>query len=113
MGAGKRRRRMEWEMSRRGFGAIAAGALSTIWRVGPAMAADQKLIDAAKKDGSVTWYTSQIVDQFARPAAEAFEKKYGIKVDYLRSDSSELALRIVNEAHAGKVQADLFDGTSP
>ncbi|HWG03640.1 MAG TPA: extracellular solute-binding protein [Beijerinckiaceae bacterium] len=81
--------------------------------VGPAQAADQAMIDAAKKDGSLTWYTSQIIDQFARPAAEAFEKKYGIRVDYLRADSTELALRIVNEAKAGKVQADIFDGTSP
>ena len=80
---------------------------------GRAAAADQAMIDAAKEDGHVTWYTTQIIDQFARPAAEAFEKKYGIKVDYLRTDSSELALRIVNEAHAGKVQADIFDGTSP
>ena len=78
-----------------------------------APAADQALIDAAKKEGHVTWYTTQIIDQFVRPAAEAFEKKYGIKVDFLRTDSSELALRIVNEAHAGKVQADIFDGTSP
>ncbi len=80
---------------------------------GRAQAADQAMIDAAKKDERVTWYTTQIIDQFARPAAEAFEKKYGIKVDYLRTDSSELALRIVNEARAGKVQADIFDGTSP
>ncbi|HWG03638.1 MAG TPA: hypothetical protein VG271_01365, partial [Beijerinckiaceae bacterium] len=41
----------------------------------PASAADQALIEAAKKEGSVTWYTTQIIDQFARPAADAFEKK--------------------------------------
>jgi iron(III) transport system substrate-binding protein len=78
-----------------------------------ALAADEAWIAAARQEGHVTWYTTQIIDQFARPAAEAFEKKYGIKVDFLRTDSSELALRIVNEAHAGKVQADIFDGTAP
>jgi iron(III) transport system substrate-binding protein len=75
-----------------------------------ARAADAALIDAAKKEGEVTWYTTQIIDQFARPAAEAFEKKYGIKVNYVRADASDSALRILNEARAGRVQADLFDG---
>ena len=73
---------------------------------------DAGLIEAAKKEGSVTWYTTQIINQFARPAAQAFQKKYGIKVDYLRSDSNEVALRLINEGKAGKVQADVFDGTS-
>ena len=78
----------------------------------PALALDQALVDAARKEGRVVWYTTQIVNQFARPAAEAFEKKYGIHVDYVRADSNEVALRILNEGRAGKVQADVFDGTA-
>ncbi|HWG06192.1 MAG TPA: extracellular solute-binding protein, partial [Beijerinckiaceae bacterium] len=57
-----------------------------------------------------TWYTSLIVDQFARPAADAFEKAYGIKVDFVRADSAEIGLRLLNESKAGHVQADVFDG---
>jgi iron(III) transport system substrate-binding protein len=85
-------------------------AALAIFAQGPARAADAALIDAAKKEGEVTWYTTQIIDQFARPAAEAFERKYGIKVNYVRADASDSALRILDEARAGKVQADLFDG---
>ena len=69
------------------------------------------MIDAAKKEGQVVWYTTQIIDQFARPAAAAFEKRYGIKVSYVRANSNEVALRVLNEAKAGKMQADVFDGT--
>ena len=69
------------------------------------------MIDAAKKEGQVVWYTTQIIDQFARPAAAAFEKKYGIKVSYVRANSNEVALRVLNEAKAGRMQADVFDGT--
>ena len=76
-----------------------------------AHAADQALIDAAKKDGSVTWYTTQIVNQIAAPIAAAFEKKYGVKVDYVRADNNEVILRLNSEAKAGKIQGDLFDGT--
>ena len=76
-----------------------------------AFAADQALIDAAKKEGQATWYTTQIVNQFVDPAAKAFEKKYGIKVNYVRTGSSEGLLRVINEAKAGAVQADAIDGT--
>ena len=40
----------------------------------PADAADQALIDAAKKEGEVVWYTTFVVDQLVRPVAEAFQK---------------------------------------
>src|SRR5665213_3640603 len=66
-----------------------------------AAAADSALIQAAQKEGMVTWYTTQIVDQLARPAATAFQKKYGIKVDFVRADSSQEILRILNEGQAG------------
>jgi ABC-type Fe3+ transport system substrate-binding protein len=91
-----------------------AAALAMAFAVGGtcARAADATLIDAAKKEGRVVWYTTQILNQFARPAAEAFEKKYGIRVDVIRADSNEVALRILNEARAGQVLADAFDGTA-
>ena len=76
----------------------------------PLKAADQALIDAAKKEGAVTWYTVQIVDQIVRPIADAFERKYGIKVNYVRANSMEIGLRVSNEAKAGRVQASLIDG---
>ena len=77
-----------------------------------ARAADAALIAAARKEGAVTWYTTQIINQFARPAAELFEKKYGVKVNYVRSDTGEMVIRVMNEAKAGRLQADVIDGTS-
>jgi ABC-type Fe3+ transport system substrate-binding protein len=77
-----------------------------------ARAADQSLIDAAKAEGSVTWYTTGIVDPLVRPVAQAFEKTYGIHVDYIRNESSQIEMRIFNEAKAGHVQGDVFDGTT-
>src|SRR5207248_840076 len=38
-------------------------------------------------------------------------KKYpGINVKYTRADSGPTAIKIINEARAGRVQSDLFDG---
>jgi ABC-type Fe3+ transport system substrate-binding protein len=78
----------------------------------PARAADAALIAAAQREGQVTWYTTQITNQFGRPAMDAFQKRYGIRVSFIRADSIELAVRMTNEAQAGRLQADVFDGTS-
>ena len=78
----------------------------------PAFAADQELIDAARREGQVTWYTTQIVNQFARPAAEAFQKQYGISVNFIRGDDTAVALRVLNEHQAGHTLADVIDTTS-
>lgn len=78
----------------------------------PAVAADQAMIDAAKKEGEINWYTSQIVNQYVRPAISAFEKKYGIKVNYFRGNATDIALKVSTEAKAGRVLADVVDGTT-
>src|SRR5262245_4694515 len=88
-----------------------ATALACLLAASPATAADQTLIDAAKREGQVTWYTTQIINQFGRPAAEAFQRKYGIRVNTVRGDSVELAVKLINEGRAGRMQADVFDGT--
>jgi hypothetical protein len=70
------------------------------------------LIAAAKKEGRVVWYTTLIVNQAVRPLAKAFEEKYpGIEVRYSRADSGPTALKILNEARAVRLQADVFDGS--
>ena len=89
-------------------GRVLAGMLC----VTSARAADPALIAAAQKEGQVTWYTTQITNQFGRPAMDAFQKRYGIRVNFIRGDSIELAVRMTNEAQAGRLQADVFDGTS-
>ncbi len=76
-----------------------------------AQAADSALYEAAKKEGSVVWYTSLIVNQAVRPLVEAFEKKYpGVTVKYARADSGPNAIKVIDEARAGKVVGDVFDG---
>ncbi len=92
-------------------GAVAAALLSGA--AAPARAADAKTIAAAKKEGEVVWYTTLIVKQVVRPMVAAFEKKYpGIRVRYTRANATTTAVKIMNEARAGKVAADVFDGTS-
>ena len=87
-------------------------AACMILAAGSARAAEPALVEAAKKEGEVIWYTTQIISQLVRPVSAAFEKKYGIKVRSTRANSTELSVKIINESRAGRPQSDVFDGTS-
>ena len=92
--------------------AAATLAVGTNIAGNPALAADTALVEAAKKEGEVVWYTTQVITQLIRPVSAAFEAKYGIKVRPIRANTTELAVRIINETRAGRPQADVFDGTA-
>jgi iron(III) transport system substrate-binding protein len=98
---------------RRAFLAAAYASVVLATAVSPAAAIDPKLIEAAKKEGEVVWYTGLIVRQVVLPIQEAFEKKYGIKVNFVSAASQETALRLLNEGRANAVKADVFDGSAP
>ena len=74
---------------------------------------DPALVDGARKEGTATWYTGLIVNQAARPLAEAFQARFpGIKLSYARASNTETTLKILNEGRAGRTAADVFDVTS-
>lgn len=83
--------------------ALSAGITSAGW------AQDAALIEAAKKEGEVVWYTGLIVTLVVRPLVEAFDKKYGIKVKFSSVNDADTVLRMTNEARAGKYEVDIFD----
>ena len=67
----------------------------------------QSLIDSAQKEGQVVFYASMEAASVQR-ITTAFEKKYPfIKVDATRIGSERMAIRLVAEAQARKVRADV------
>src|SRR5215475_9019879 len=79
----------------------------------PARAADYErdpsLVAAARKEGEVVLYTTQIVDQIVRPLIRGFQGYApGVQVKYVRADGLALVVRMTNEARAGRVQADAW-----
>jgi iron(III) transport system substrate-binding protein len=94
--------------------ALAAATLIGLGLTVPALAdADQALVDAATKEGTVVWYTSNTEKTVVAPMAAAFEKKYpGIKVQTVIGLQGDLLLKLINEGSAGGPQADVFQGTS-
>ncbi len=69
-------------------------------------AAAAKLVTQARKVGTLNFYTS--ADQVTcQKLADAFGKKYGIKVTFTRLTSGPIAARYNAEAQAGKTAADV------
>jgi iron(III) transport system substrate-binding protein len=73
---------------------------------------EKRLVEQAKKEGVVAFYTS-LAPTESKPLSEAFERKYGIKVDLWRSQSERVVQRVVSEAKAGRNTVDVIATNGP
>ncbi len=74
---------------------------------------ERLLLDGAKREGKVVWYTTLAAEQ-NKQIAGAFEAKYpGVKVETFRTGSSALAQRLLTEAKARRHIADAIETTLP
>ncbi|TMB75035.1 MAG: extracellular solute-binding protein [Deltaproteobacteria bacterium] len=84
--------------------------LFPLW-VSPAsvsLAQDAALIQAAKKEGKVVWYTSLAIPS-STAIAHAFRTKYaGVDVEVHRTGSQRVLQRVMQEAGAGIKNADVI-----
>src|ERR1051325_8394344 len=73
---------------------------------------DQRILEGAKKEKQVTVYTSLNLKDSV-PITQAFERKYGVKVELWRSSSEKVLQRAVTEARAGRFSVDAFELNGP
>jgi spermidine/putrescine-binding protein len=95
------------------FRALVAGGLTAaaMTIAAPALAEEvspewQKVIDAAKAEGSVTIYSSQALKQLNDMAAK-FTAKYGIAVEVVRAIDADLIPKVQVEFESGRGIADV------
>lgn len=69
------------------------------------------LIEAAKKEGKVVWYTSLNIND-SNALLARFQQKYSIKGELLRAGSEQLLNRILTEDGAGRSALDLANLTT-
>jgi iron(III) transport system substrate-binding protein len=70
------------------------------------------LIEGARKEGKLVWYTSMAID-LSKPLLDAFTKEYPfIKGDLVRAGNEQLTNRVFNETRAGKWGFDLISISS-
>ncbi|MEA2976841.1 MAG: iron(III) transport system substrate-binding protein [Alphaproteobacteria bacterium] len=68
----------------------------------------QRLLEGAKKEGSLTLYSSLSPEEITA-IGTAFEAKYGIKLQNWRGDSENIVRRAVVEARAGRYDVDVAE----
>jgi iron(III) transport system substrate-binding protein len=71
-----------------------------------------KVVEAAKKEGKVSIYTATVGSPFHKKVFDAFESKYGIKVDRLEARASEIRERVRVEQAAGRFLGDIHHNGS-
>lgn len=69
----------------------------------------QKVVEAAKKEGQLNPYSFFLTGEPAKAIAQAFEAKYGIKVEMITGVGTVLIERIQGEHAGGKYLADTVD----
>jgi iron(III) transport system substrate-binding protein len=71
---------------------------------------DPKLVEGAKKEGKMVWYTTMTLDQ-SKQVVDRFEKKYPfIKTDLFRTGGGPLLNKIFTEARGGRHAWDVAVG---
>ncbi len=73
---------------------------------------DQRVIDMARREGTLVLYTSLATTE-AVPLIAAFERKYGIKIQLWRALSENILQRVVAEARARRHDVDVVETNSP
>ncbi len=86
-------------------------ALLLLLAVRTAWGQPAELLQAAKKEGKLVWYTSMAVDT-SKPLVDVFEKQYGIKMDLVRAGEEQLLNRILTEQRAGKSVFDVVSSSA-
>jgi ABC-type Fe3+ transport system substrate-binding protein len=71
------------------------------------------LVEGAKKESKVSFYTGLIVDQVVRPLKDGFEKEYPfLQVDFFRGNSENIARRVLTEYQAKRYDVDVVSGSA-
>jgi iron(III) transport system substrate-binding protein len=73
---------------------------------------DQRLVEAAKAEGELNLYGSMAVEDMT-PIIEAFQQKYGIKVNFWRAGSENVLQRIITEYQGNRFEVDIVDTNGP
>src|SRR6266849_8325170 len=73
---------------------------------------EKQLYAAAKKEGTLTWYSGVLDQALCEKVGKAFTAKYpGIQVDVTKTTSQVAFQRLLQDIKAGEVQSDVFTST--
>ncbi len=95
-------------------GGSGTAPMATTAATGGVAADPAKLLDAAKKEGAVSWYTGYYAQEVVDAVGKAFTDKYpGVKVEAVRNASQVVWQKLQQEQQAGLKVADVLSSTDP
>ena len=99
-------------ISRRRFSSLAGATLVAPYAASRAQAPNAALLEAAKKEGELTWYIVFLPSEEAENTARAFTARYpGIKVNVVRTTAQVAFQRLNQDLRAGTPNCDVFAST--
>ncbi len=94
---------------------VTAGLAASVSEIALLKSSDREkiLVEGAKKEGKVNFYTGLIVDQVVRPIKSAFEKEYPfLQVEFFRGNSERVAQKVLAEYQAKRYEVDIVSGSA-
>ncbi len=85
---------------------------TSVASLNPQEAAWARIVEAAKKEGTLTVYSYWWVGDESITISRAFRQKYGIEVQVVTGKGAEFLERLKVEKRIGKVTADVFEGSA-
>src|SRR4051794_26522950 len=73
---------------------------------------EQRLVAGAKKERTLTLYSTMTVGD-GKAFAEAFERKYGVRLVHWRTSSEKIVARAVAESRARHYEVDVIESSVP
>lgn len=92
--------------------ATTAAPVTAVPSTKPEDVAWQKVVEAARKEGTVTVYSFWWVGDQSTSIARAFRQRHGIDVQIITGRGAEFLERLKVEKRIGKVTADVFEGSA-
>ena len=102
---------MTINVGRRGFGALAGGLLAVPVVGRTARAQPAALLEAARKEGTLTWYTAHTDGETAEITGRAFTKMYGVNIQVIRTTAQVAYERLLQDIKNNQTNCDVFSST--
>ncbi len=91
---------------------LAAGLIAAPFAPRPSRADTKALEDAARKEGTLTWYVAQVDGETAEVMGRAFTAQYpGVKVSVIRTTGQVAYERLMQDLKNNAPQCDVFSTT--
>ena len=91
---------------------LAVGGLASAGLLSPALAQPNDLYEAARKEGAVTWYISQMSGEVAEVMGKRFTSRYpGVAVTAIRTTGQVAYTRLQQELRNNTPQCDVYSST--